>query len=838
MRQDDLRLNTSMRYLGDSKKRRKKTFPGLANARAKRWKESSSSGSGDIGDVSGAANDDKENHPMDMDEYDPLLAKERARGDHFRKEKNKAVKKANYWEDQAGKRSADVEELRSSLGMKEKELRGGNKTIRRQNEVIERQEEIISGLQLFAEHKARAKFFPFWTLLHNRIRLAHISLNSRPNHLKHSAFRPLPHLIWTRIEVVLKDNGFSADFGLKFTSGIQNCFDHSRAETPYSLRIPTPFENCAGNWATLSVNATNKRHQVEIHALKEKVRRIPARLQAVMKRAAKLFGKQKDDAQTYHLKQAGAIPDKARDIFAEMVALDNVPANKVVRVFKRIGEVFGVNVKGDVSRRSIGRITKEGGVAAKLQFAEEAQKAKGITLSGDGTSHKNETYETKWSTVITEANEKLQFFLGIKTAVNHTSETQRDGWIELVEEIFALLFESGMCSEDEAREFWNLVTGMNSDHAADQKKLFELLKEWKKKLEREMRGEKVVKGMDQLRLVGFVFKCTQDVPYMREIRGANASEDNVLRLGPLHDRLIAHLDKLIANPELLIGPSVSHETASLDGQPWDHPKAVLAVQKYTPDLPHLENLTVTMLMGARVAWKRFSGEYTEDGAIAQATDEQMERAQMEKTNDRCESSFGVFRQEAKANPNMSLEVHNARQMFKFNKTSEYLRKLSPALRKFLRRVVRKQDGSGANRESKLLLARYKKEGAEVQMEKTRKRAAKKQAASDAIDRVVAILTVTEVEYLANLPRGAPEVWASAVPNKSARGNRDNKVKLWVEAVQRYLAADLPRELRISPRTDPETPDEDEDPAEAVTVEDLGDTDSEKSGYDSEEDYYE
>ncbi|KAK7015364.1 hypothetical protein R3P38DRAFT_3276562 [Favolaschia claudopus] len=224
-----------------------------------------------------------------------------------------------------------------------------------------------------------------------------------------------------------------------------------------------------------------------------------------------------------------------------------------------------------------------------------------------------------------------------------------------------------------------------------------------------------------------------------------------------------------------------------------------------------------MLMGERVAWKRFSGEYTEDGAIAQATDEQMERAQMEKTNDRCESSFGVFRQEAKANPNMSLEVHNARQMFKFNKTSEYLRKLSPALRKFLRRV---------------------KEGAEVQMEKTRKRAAKKQAASDAIDRVVAILTVTELDWHAKYgPPLTPEQ-AKLIPNKSAQGNRENKVKLWVEAVQRYLEADLPRELRINPRTDPETPDDDEDPAEAVTVEDLGDTDSEKSGYDSEEDYYE
>ncbi|KAK6981256.1 hypothetical protein R3P38DRAFT_3234525 [Favolaschia claudopus] len=328
------------------------------------------------------------------------------------------------------------------------------------------------------------------------------------------------------------------------------------------------------------------------------------------------------------------------------------------------------------------------------------------------------------------------------------------------------------------------------------------------------------------------------VPYMREIRGANASEDN-----------------------LLIGPSVSPETASLDGQPWDHPKAVLAVQKYAPELPHLKDLTKTMLMGARVAWIRFSGEYTEDGAIAEATEEQMDRAQMEKTNDRCESSFGVFRQEAKANPNMSLEIHNARQMVKFNKASEYLRKLSPALRKFLRRVVRKQDGSGTNRESKLLLARHKKESAEVQIVKARKRAAQKQAASDAIDQVVAILTVTEVEYHANLPLrtegyftvgmidaqldwhvkyGPPltEEEKKTVPNKSARGNRLNKVKLWVEAVERYLKAGLPRERRIDPSADPESPDDAEDPGEAVTVEDLGDTDSERSGYDSEEEYYE
>ncbi|KAK7041202.1 hypothetical protein R3P38DRAFT_2512396, partial [Favolaschia claudopus] len=353
------------------------------------------------------------------------------------------------------------------------------------------------------------------------------------------------------------------------------------------------------------------------------------------------------------------------------------------------------------------------------------------------------------------------------------------------------------------------------------------------------------------------------VPYMREIRGANASEDNVLRLGPLHARLITHLDKLIADPDLLVGPAVSYETASLDGQPWDHPQAVLAVQKYAPDLPHLKGLTLDLLMGARVAWKRFSGEYSDEGDIAAATEDQMDRAQMEKTNDRCESSFGVFRQEAKISPNMSLEIHNSRQMYKFNRTSDYLKQLSPAMRKFLRRIVREQDGSGGNRQQKISLAQHKKEKAEAQIEKTRRRAEKKKAASDAIDRVIAILTITEVEYSANLPLRAPGYLSvplidaqldwharygpqdldpkkTLVPKKGARGNRENRVKLWREAVERYLEAGLPRDFRIERRVNPETPempDEDQEPEEPITVQDLGDTESEDSGYDSEEEYY-
>ena len=56
------------------------------------------------------------------------------------------------------------------------------------------------------------------------------------------------------------------------------------------------------------------------------------------------------------------------------------------------------------------------------------------------------------------------------------------------------------------------------------------------------------------------------VPYMHEICGPLQSETNVLKLGPLHERVKSHLYKIIADPNLLLGPDTSYETGSLDGK--------------------------------------------------------------------------------------------------------------------------------------------------------------------------------------------------------------------------------------------------------------------------------
>lgn len=59
------------------------------------------------------------------------------------------------------------------------------------------------------------------------------------------------------------------------------------------------------------------------------------------------------------------------------------------------------------------------------------------------------------------------------------------------------------------------------------------------------------------------------VPYMQEIHGPQAKEDNVLKLGSLHQQVIDHIDVLMEEPERLLGPDASATRGSLDGHCWE-----------------------------------------------------------------------------------------------------------------------------------------------------------------------------------------------------------------------------------------------------------------------------
>ncbi|KAJ3777367.1 hypothetical protein FB446DRAFT_607864, partial [Lentinula raphanica] len=634
------------------------------------------------------------------------------------------------------------------------------------------------------------------------------------------------------------------------------------------------------------------------------------------------------------LKEKGVIPDHIRNTICDLVALDNVPARSCANAFERIARSLGFDIEGAVSERSVNRIVKEGGVAAKLHAVQSFQHAEGIALSSDGTSHKNNNYESHCATTVDDLGNHQEFFLGISMVANHTSETQRDGWIELVDELYELFESSPFCAgESDSRDFWAAVTGMHTDHAEDQKKLFRLLKEFKHQCEREQRGEKTVLGMSSPELVQLLVQVSQEatdtaggldswsqlspaeqfalnqktylervqeigenefaklspderdnvdlflwvgccmhkemnafkagvtemeawwakndidppihlpnrdndaastlapgtaaasrahekskggaikvttlagtvfrhkdrkrgqqdtlrfyfdkefgftiefpdtsnsrfqshaqasailithldfflqfldliednktsrqlnhleknvrsglrcnktqhelaaitlyhqtvsVPYMREIRGPLSTEQNVLNLGPFHERLKTHLRELIAHPELVVGPEISYETATFDGKMWDRPEAVYAVQHHLPELPYLKDLFANMCSGSLKGWDRFTSEFADGGEISRTSATLRQRASMLKTNDKNESEFGVFRRDARDKPSMSLDQHNARQMYKQNTgVPSYLHSMSGVGRQFLRERVRKEDGSGKNHAKKVSIA--------------------------------------------------------------------------------------------------------------------------------------
>ncbi|KAJ3987892.1 hypothetical protein F5890DRAFT_1404170 [Lentinula detonsa] len=777
---------------------------------------------------------------------------------------------------------------------------------------------------------------------------------------------------------------------------------------------------------------------------------------------------QNDGCHTYTLKDGQAIPDDARAILCDLVSIDAVPANKVECVFKHVAGALGIQVEGDVSRRSVGRIVKEGGNAANLQFGQAVLNAKGVTISSDGTTHKNENYETKHATVIQE-NQRLQFFLGLKMSVNHTSETQFEGWTDTIEYIFHLLKESRMCSDDDACIFWNLVTGFHSDHAEDQKKLFRLLKKWKERCRLELLGECAVKRLTDLDYACLIFqgsqvlvqkaggslawdalpekernhqldemrsqiirdigqkeydklspeeksendlflwagccmhkemnafkggcvgldqywkahpeleplillpnrdndaailkaagteaaKCAEErseggaikvvslaggvfrhkdqkrgqqdtlcfyfdfkkgfilsfpdtsntqfqshaeacavmityldlfieflvdvqqnktsgklnhmeqnvlnslkdistchkicvitlywqaisVPYMREICGPYAQEDNILWLQELHKRVIKHIDTLIQHPEHLIGPDASDAMGSLNGRAWEHPQAFYAVQSYVPELLHLRELLIYFMKASCVVWLRFMSEFEEGGEISCATQEQIDRAFMEKTNDLNEAAFGMYHQTACVNPTISLSQYNSRQMYKFNGTSDFLQSLSPEMCRWLRKITRRQDSSGINRQEKLKLAEHHQKVAEARTKKDQTNAAKRLAAEQEIDAIIPILTLTELEsrllkgvdrYLTVNDLTCHLKWhkkngiAGAVTVLG--GKRDEKIQLLCAAIERYLEARTSGDF-----VDAEVEGEEDHPE--VTVEDLG---GNSDGYDSEEEYY-
>jgi len=87
-------------------------------------------------------------------------------------------------------------------------------------------------------------------------------------------------------------------------------------------------------------------------------------------------------------------------------------------------------------------------------------------------------------------------------------------------------------------------------------------------------------------------------PYMKSIWNTSASQQNMLNLGPLHNRVYKHIKKLIENPDILIGEGSSSVIASLNGEEWENPDVMIKILDLIPTLPYLRSLFHTFLTSA------------------------------------------------------------------------------------------------------------------------------------------------------------------------------------------------------------------------------------------------
>lgn len=88
-------------------------------------------------------------------------------------------------------------------------------------------------------------------------------------------------------------------------------------------------------------------------------------------------------------------------------------------------------------------------------------------------------------------------FFGISHAPNHTSEMQLAGWKQKPDQSYQTYNNSptGQLHPVNINAFAAYLLGLGSDHAEDQKKLAQLLEDWKKISDRVMHGEKQMQQM-------------------------------------------------------------------------------------------------------------------------------------------------------------------------------------------------------------------------------------------------------------------------------------------------------------------------------------------------------
>ncbi|KAE9392205.1 hypothetical protein BT96DRAFT_1000611 [Gymnopus androsaceus JB14] len=249
--------------------------------------------------------------------------------------------------------------------------------------------------------------------------------------------------------------------------------------------------------------------RTDVSRLGKKVARVEEQKEKAVLKASE---KARQEVNTFAVKEDGIVSSTARDLSRDLVAIGLKPG-MVGPALDRVLAAAGVEVKGNLSRTTVRCTVIEGGVAADLQLVDAMKESDGFTISGDGSTHRSINYESHFITVNKDGTHK-SYFAGLTRAPTHTSQEQCDAWERLFRHLTAVYNASPLAKQNgliDVRELIQLLTGMLSDHAEDQKKLAALLEALKQAWDRELRGEDAMLDLGTVALFPFIAEATATV---------------------------------------------------------------------------------------------------------------------------------------------------------------------------------------------------------------------------------------------------------------------------------------------------------------------------------------
>ncbi|KAJ7358185.1 hypothetical protein DFH08DRAFT_802029 [Mycena albidolilacea] len=181
-------------------------------------------------------------------------------------------------------------------------------------------------------------------------------------------------------------------------------------------------------------------------------------------------------------------------------------------------------------------------------------------------------------------------------------------------------------------------------------------------------------------------------PVKRVVRSRTSTGGlpNLWDMGPVLEGVITHCERVIADPDIIMSPNLSYETASMDGRPWERPEAMYTAHALLPTLPRNE---------ARVAQRRA--------------------------------------------PNARLEFSNAKSQYKHNDTAGFIaEKLNtPAEQQFLRKRAEEMSSEGRHQKRKVAQAEHDQQTAREHHEKKTKSDRKKATEIAEINKCVPVFDI-------------------------------------------------------------------------------------------------